>query len=488
MRGLLELVAQVSAPISAQQTLAAASPEGGADAQAEIRALSEHLAANGGAEARLVSLELPAGLLAALTRDGIGAMRSRAGIVWEQPGAESALFGFGEAMRLAGPRSSPMTAAMAGLRQAAAKAVVRVENPTARPRFFGGGRFSTQAGVVDTAWDGFGGWEYTAPQILVAMAAGRVSGSYTALVAPGATPAAIEAEVRTALGSATNDAEGATGDSGDGHAAYSLSSEDWMARVAEAIREISNGAYEKVVLARRARAGMSASGGIGAVLGRLADRYPNCFVFKYRGDRWDWIGASPELLVTLDSGHLRTASLAGSRPRVGDETEDGRLAAELLADPKERSEHEYVVIALREALTPLCDDLHGPNEPVVMSLANIHHLYTPFAGEVKRGVDVLDLVTAMHPTPAIGAWPKAEGLAAIGRLEEMDRGWYSGPIGWMDFAGDGEFAVALRTGLVGREGAILFAGVGIVEGSVPAREFAETEAKFRPLREALAGS
>lgn len=488
MRGLLELVAQVSAPISAQQTHAAVLQDGGIDLQAEIRGLAEQLAAGAGTAPRLVSFDLPAGLVAAFTHDGLVALRSGAGVMWEQPGARSALFGFGEALRLSGARTSPLSDAMAALRDAAKQAVVRVEGREARPRFFGGGRFSPSGSAVDPAWDVFGGWQYVAPRFLIATSEGQVGGSYTSVVAPGVTAEAMEAEIRGALAEATTHEDSPAGEQPGAGPAYSLPPDGWMERVAEAIGEIAAEKYQKVVLARQARAAMSAPGGIGAVLSRLAERYPNCFVFKYRLDPWDWIGASPELLITLDSGHLRTASLAGSRPRVADERDNARLAAELLADPKERSEHEYVAIALREALTPLCDELHAPATPVVMSLANIHHLFTPIAGEVKRGVDVLDLVASVHPTPAVGAWPKAAGLAAIDRLEEMDRGWYSGPIGWVDFAGDGEFAVALRTGLVGRAGAILFAGAGIVEGSVPANEFAETETKLRPLREALAGS
>jgi len=123
-----------------------------------------------------------------------------------------------------------------------------------------------------------------------------------------------------------------------------------------------------------------------------------------------------------------------------------------------------------------------------MSIANIHHLHTPFEGQAHEGIGILDVVAALHPTPAVGGAPRAEALDAIDRLESMDRGWYAGPIGWTDLAGDGEFAVALRSGLVSDFEAVLFAGAGIVDGSVPEREFAETELKLRPLREALFGA
>jgi isochorismate synthase EntC len=122
-----------------------------------------------------------------------------------------------------------------------------------------------------------------------------------------------------------------------------------------------------------------------------------------------------------------------------------------------------------------------------MRMPNIQHLHTPVTGRVRPGVDVLDLVARMHPTPAVGGWPREAGLAALSRLERMDRGWYAAPIGWMDLKGDGEFAVGLRSALVEGNRATLFAGAGIVSGSEPAAELAETDLKLRPLRDALRG-
>jgi len=145
------------------------------------------------------------------------------------------------------------------------------------------------------------------------------------------------------------------------------------------------------------------------------------------------------------------------------------------------------VQALREGLTPFCEELSIPEEPELMRMANIQHLRTPITGRLRCHPNVLSVVAALHPSPAVGGWPRAEALQAIERLEGIDRGWYAGPIGRIGLNGDGEFAVGLRSALIRGEVAQLYAGAGIVHGSDPGREYAETETKLRPLREAIDG-
>ena len=173
--------------------------------------------------------------------------------------------------------------------------------------------------------------------------------------------------------------------------------------------------------------------------------------------------------------------------RGADDVEDRRLAHELLGSAKEQSEHELVVRATRQALAPLCEQLAVPETPQLMQMADIQHLHTPVEGVAAAGVDLFEVLLAMHPTPAVGGWPTEPALEAIGRLEGMDRGWYSGPIGWIDMNGEGAFAVALRSALLREGEALLYAGAGIVEGSDPRGELAETELKLHPLLEALRG-
>jgi isochorismate synthase len=202
-------------------------------------------------------------------------------------------------------------------------------------------------------------------------------------------------------------------------------------------------------------------------------------VFKFSVSGATWIGASPELLVSLENGVVRAAGLAGSAPAGAGER--------LLRDAKELAEHAFVVEALRESLEPLCDRLEAPGVPSVVNLANISHLFTPFLGRARAGVGVLDLAASVHPTPAVAGTPRDAALAAIDRLEGLDRGWYAGPIGWFDLARDGEFAVALRSGLVTDGRAALYAGAGIVAGSSPRDEADEIEVKLAAMRDAVGG-
>jgi len=449
--------------------------------QESLRAMATQFAAAATPGRRLVTIDLPGTIVDHLAAGGLPSLRSRATVTWEKPSGRSALIGLGTAARLDGERASSLSDSIAPIVALSSAATVQVSQPSARPRFFGGGRFDPAGEVEDRAWDSFGGWQFVVPCFLLATEDGSLLGSCTLGIDDSDTAPEIEARLTGALERALRPEPLAAGTP---RARTAPGPQEWEAQVTAAIAEIASGEYQKVVLARRI--GITPSHvDAGEALTNLALRYGNCYVFKFHTEDADWLGATPELLVALESDAVRAASLAGSRPRNPERGADRQQTEALLADSKERAEHEYVVAALREALTPMCADLSAPAGPEIMTLANIHHLYTPFAGHVASGTRVLDLVAAIHPTPAVGGWPRAEAMAAINRLEQMDRGWYSGPIGWIDFDGDGEFAVALRAGLVSSTEAVLFAGAGIVAGSVPADELAETETKLRPLRDAL---
>ncbi len=348
-----------------------------------------------------------------------------------------------------------------------------------RPRFFGGGRFSSSSWLADAEWDAFGGWGFSVPSVLIAFDGQAAEGSLSVVARPGCD--GIERLVADALASPFRTARPGPQSAVPPPAA----SPDWQPTVETVLREIADGRYRKMVLARSSVAEASRPFAVGEALSRLADAYPQCFVFQYGEGEAAWLGASPELLCSVQEGTVRAASLAGSRPRGATVADDRRLEDELVASAKERAEHAVVSLAIAEALGPLCDSVTAPEVPSVMKVANIQHLYTPLSGRLLRGIDLLDVVAALHPTPAVGGWPRAEALDAIDRLEGMDRGWYAGPIGWLDFRGEGEFAVALRSALVSGSRARLYAGAGIVAGSDPGEEYAETEAKLRPVREAL---
>jgi salicylate biosynthesis isochorismate synthase len=315
--------------------------------------------------------------------------------------------------------------------------------------------------------------------VLVAWSGEAVEASVTLRLEPGATFREIGAQLaRTSREPGPAPVE---------HPTWPMESagRDWCATVAAAIEEIEAGRYQKVVLARPADVQRDDEIDSGLVLERLANRYERCFLFKLAAGASAWLGATPELLCKVRGGSVSTVALAGSIPRGGDSAADDALAARLLADAKERHEHALVVHALREGLAPFCSELDVPREPEILRVANIQHLRTPITGRLLHGEDVMTVVAALHPSPAVGGWPRDEAVAAIDRLEGMDRGWYAGPIGRVGLDGDGEFAVGLRSGLIRGSAARFYAGAGIVHGSDPEREFAETETKFRPLREAV---
>lgn len=265
----------------------------------------------------------------------------------------------------------------------------------------------------------------------------------------------------------------------------SMAHEEWMRVVAEAVERIDHGELAKVVLARRVDVVANRPFVLGEVIGRLVALYPACMVFHIGG----FIGASPELLVGREGERVSSHPLAGTVARSGDRAADDALVAELLASAKERWEHRVVVDHLVEVLGAWCDRLEVPETPVVLGLRNVSHLATPVHGRLGRRdgrlPTALELVAALHPTAAVGGHPREEALAYLDKVEGFDRGPYAGPVGWVDARGDGAWALGIRSAQVEGNRASLFAGVGVVAGSVPAAELAETQLKLQALLAAL---
>jgi menaquinone-specific isochorismate synthase len=217
------------------------------------------------------------------------------------------------------------------------------------------------------------------------------------------------------------------------------------------------------------------------VLGGLAAANPDCWTYAVEG----LVGATPELLVSRDGDRVLSRVLAGTAPRGGDPVADRRLVAGLVASDKDQQEHRLAVESLVEALEPHVTRLAAAAEPGVLELSNVTHLATDVTADLHDGSHVLDLLAALHPTAAVGGTPREAALTAIAELEGMHRGRYSGPTGWVDAAGDGEWGLALRCAQLTGRSARLFAGCGIVAGSDPAAELAETQAKFAAFQAAL---
>jgi menaquinone-specific isochorismate synthase len=252
----------------------------------------------------------------------------------------------------------------------------------------------------------------------------------------------------------------------------------WERGVERALSVFSEGWLDKVVLARRTEFGFA--GEIDAVLlaERLREATPGCFHF-YVGPEEGvaFVGASPERLFRREGRVLESEAVAGTRPRGVSEADDQELRDDLLRSKKDKAEHDYVRAGIREALAPLCDELEVEDGVSEMKLASRRHLVSRVRGVLREGVMDAEVLRALHPTPAVGGYPKEGALQEIRSVEPFDRGWYAGPVGWI--GGDAaEFAVGIRSGLVRGNRLALFSGAGIVEGSVPEVEWAEIEQKI----------
>ncbi|WP_336707753.1 isochorismate synthase [Oerskovia sp. USHLN155] len=264
----------------------------------------------------------------------------------------------------------------------------------------------------------------------------------------------------------------------------------FRAAVGRAVSQLEDGVAEKVVLARTLD--VSAPGLLDrrAVRAAMRRANPDAYVFDVElpGDQGHLVGASPELLVSVRDGVLHSHPLAGSAPRSADPEEDRATAQRLLTSEKDLREHAFVTDAIREVLRTYVaheDDLDVPATPELVATSHLWHLGTPISARLKPGVSVLDVVYALHPTPAVCGHPQAAARELIGSLEPFDRGFYTGLVGWADQAGNGEWAIVLRCGVVRGADVRLFAGAGVVVGSTPEGEHAETAVKFSTLLSAL---
>jgi menaquinone-specific isochorismate synthase len=261
----------------------------------------------------------------------------------------------------------------------------------------------------------------------------------------------------------------------------------WCSAVAEAVGRIGRGELDKVVLARDLTARADGPVDPRWLLHRLAERYPQCWTFACEG----LVGATPELLVRRFGDRVESRVLAGTVRQQGTDAAeaadvaDAALAAGLLGSEKDLEEHEFAVRSVADILAAHCTRLDVPDAPQVLTLANVAHLATDLRGLVADGANALELAAQLHPTAAVCGTPTDRALTVIRELEGMDRGRYAGPVGWLDSRGDGEWGIALRCAEVSGASVRAFAGCGIVAGSDPDAELAESQAKLVPIRDAL---
>lgn len=271
-------------------------------------------------------------------------------------------------------------------------------------------------------------------------------------------------------------------DQGRLEVAAGRSAESWCRAVVAGRDRIRAGELRKLVLAREIRVSWDRPLPRQVVLARLRAAYPTCFITSLG----PMVGASPELLLSRRGDIVRTRPLAGTAPRSPDPTTDARLAAGLLASAKDREEHRIVIEMLHDALLPWCSYLDAEPEPSVVGMANVQHLATYLEGRLSTpAASALELVSAVHPTPAVGGTPRDVALPLIAELEGVDRGAYAGPAGWVDSHGNGDWVVGIRSAELTDTTARVFAGVGVVADSDPDAELAETRAKLQAILSAL---
>ena len=324
-------------------------------------------------------------------------------------------------------------------------------------------------------WDGFTSTSAVVPMVSIVSERGALR--LMVLLPPGRAAG----EVLATLG----DLEAQQPPSGMQAADHAIESRpappEWVRSVREAVDTIEHGTMDKVVLARSVIVRADVAAAPFDLVGRLRSAYPGCFAFGWQEADATFVGATPELLIEREGERVRSQPLAGSAPRGEGEEDDRALGERLMASEKDRREHAVVVDDIVARLDPLVERLTAPSMPALLKMANVQHLASEIAGILRTPRSVIEVAGDLHPTPAVAGLPLTEALAFISKTESIDRGWYSGGIGWTDGSGDGQIAVALRCALVRGDTAHLYAGAGIVAGSRPERELEETRLKFRPL-------
>jgi menaquinone-specific isochorismate synthase len=416
-------------------------------------------------------------------------VNQRDAVVWEQPQRGLALTASGNAARLTAAGESRFQDAKSQLTRLIDQAIIEQDSGAAlrpAPLSFAGFAFDP-AHPDDVAWFGFPEAMVVLPRVLLARSGAHLFFTANVVAEPDTDPMSAVSDLRNDLErlvlAPAEPEQGMTTrylDPGPEARAY------WDESVDGLTSRIAAGEAGKVVLARRVQAESEGGFDLRAVLERLRHRFGDCTVFALRsGDDACFLGATPEMLVSLQGNTVRADCLAGSAKRGASDEEDAAIGAALLADDKERREHDFVAQSLNQSLATLCSDIKRPEAPRLRRFANVQHLHTPFEATSQGQRHVLDLVERLHPTAATAGLPREASLALIREHEPFSRGWYAGPIGWIDAEGGGEFAVALRSALLRGDVASLYAGCGIVTGSDPAREYEESLLKFQAMLWAL---
>jgi menaquinone-specific isochorismate synthase len=411
-------------------------------------------------------------------------------LLWDAPGESTVIAGGVAAALDAAGGADRFDAIRSGAASLLDSGDVHAGTEAACPRLFGGFAFHDD-GCTREPWLDFPAARFVLPRVQVTYTADRGTWLTVNAVGEDATPAAVEDRLdreRERL-AAVEEPSTLAEPPGIERRARTTSKAEWRTSVEAALDRIAEGHLNKVVLAQALSVTLAADLSLPDVLAQLDRKYPDCYRFVFEpapgGESPPaFFGATPELLVSRRGRTVNTDALAGTTGRGDTPAEDEWLGEELLADEKNVHEHRLVAETVRDQLSPFAASVRA-GEMRLKRLANVQHLYSPISATLREDAHVLDLVEALHPTPAVGGLPPNVALDTIRETEPFDRGWYAAPVGWFDAAGNGTFAVAIRSAVATAREATLFAGVGIVDDSDPDREWDEVQLKYRPILDEL---
>lgn len=437
----------------------------------ELRRLASPLLATHGKGLLSITFDIP---LPPLSAPSAG---SRHWFYWQRPAREQVLLGLGQALIIetrGGQRFPWLRREWRQLQQNWTHINQGSANP--RARAFVGFSFDPQA-AGSGHWAGFPNAMLMVPELLLEWRGGRCMLTFSHLREQDEQSERVIGRWLVRLNGLLQDVFRAHNPvSGVLHARQERpEAELWRQQVAEAVTAMENGPMTKVVLARELLVSLGKRVDHRDLLYRLSQDYPACTLFGVRFDGAILVGATPERLLSIRRGRVVSDALAGT-------FEQGREGA---VEEMVRHEHRPVVEAIVEALEPYCHELEAGCRPTSMQLRQLSHFYTRVQGRLKNEGDPFGLLEALHPTPAVGGLPRGKALDWIRKREGIERGWYTGGLGWLGGAGEAELSVILRCGLIEEKCIRLFAGAGITAISDPASEFAETELKMSALLERL---
>jgi len=397
-------------------------------------------------------------------------------VYWQSAEGDDAYVGLGVASRVSASGADRFADVARGLRTQRVVVAYLGDAPEVRPRYFGGASFDPRGGKLPL-WNGFGVTEF----VLHARSFGRASGQGWAMRAcrlngkhdAGAVAASLIAPIDEPKARA-----------GEEHAPSAVivdtvddDSAGFRVRVRASLDAIARDEVAKVVVTRAAQVRLRRELDLRASVDALAAAHPRCTTFAFGAPRAAFFGATPERLLYVDGDRVHTMALAGSAPHGTEDTS--------LRSSKNRREHDVVVQHIRRVLERYCDDVEYPHEPQILRLSHINHLWTPMAATLRDVERAAALLDALHPTPAVAPAPDELHAAAPELCERLERGWYTGLVGWYESATRFDLHVALRSALVRDETVHVFAGAGIVDGSNVDAEFEETETKMKAILSAL---